>query len=75
MIILIDVHEYIADYQKDSNLADFVANISSISAADINIIYNPRIQETLRNAVRYLEITVRSNIIVQRHKVAINAFK
>ncbi|MCX4084119.1 hypothetical protein N7281_04555 [Rickettsia hoogstraalii] len=75
MTVLINVYDHIQNYQKDQNLGNYIANINSITADDIDIIVNPKLGEDLRNAIRDLEITVRSSIVLQRHQVAIYAFK
>lgn len=71
MTTLINVYDHIQDYQKQQNLANYIADISSITASNINIVND----SNLKKAVENLEIIIQSNIVLQRYKVAIDAFK
>lgn len=75
IVTLINVHDHIEDFQKDQNFANFIADINSITVSNVHFVYNPKLENDLRYALSDLEIALRSSIAVQRHKVAVDAFK
>ncbi|GBN84605.1 hypothetical protein AVEN_232252-1 [Araneus ventricosus] len=70
MITLINIYDRIQSYQDQQNLANYIADISSVAASSINIK-----NQQLVNAVNHLEFVIRANIVLNQYKSAIDAFK
>ncbi|GFS38772.1 uncharacterized protein NPIL_616941 [Nephila pilipes] len=70
MTTLINVYDRVQTYEDQQNLSDYIADISSASASSINI-SDPK----LVKAVNDLEITIRSNLVLNQYKTVINAFQ
>ncbi|CAL1286288.1 unnamed protein product [Larinioides sclopetarius] len=70
MTTLINIYDRIQSYQDQQNLANYIADISSVTASSINIK-----NQQLGNAVNQLEFAIRANIALMQYKSAINAFK
>ncbi|CAK6587165.1 MAG: hypothetical protein IRF12RH_07155 [Rickettsia helvetica] len=70
MTILINVYDHIQNYQKEQNLTNYIANISSAGSSNIDIT-----DENLKDAVASLEILIRSNLVLKQYQTAINGFK
>ncbi|CAL1286293.1 unnamed protein product [Larinioides sclopetarius] len=70
MTTLINVYDRIQNYQDQQNLANYIADISSVTASSINIK-----NQQLVNAVNHLEFAIRANIVLKQYKSAIDAFK
>ncbi|KAF8789795.1 hypothetical protein HNY73_007706 [Argiope bruennichi] len=70
MTTLINIYDRIQSYQNQQNLANYIADISSVAASSINIK-----DQKLANAVNHLEFAIRANILLKQYKAAINAFK
>ncbi|GFT70513.1 uncharacterized protein NPIL_152991 [Nephila pilipes] len=70
MTTSINIYDRIQSYQKDQNLANFIADISSVAANNIYIT-----DPNLNQAVNYLDVLIRSNLVLREYKVAINALK
>lgn len=66
----VNIYEYIQDFQDQQKFADFIADVSSSDAENIEIH-----DKELRDAVNILEIMIRSSLVLQRYQVAIDAFK
>ncbi|GBN24043.1 hypothetical protein AVEN_265363-1 [Araneus ventricosus] len=70
MTTLINIYGRIQSYQDQQNLANYIADISSVASSSINIK-----NQQLVNAVNHLEFVIRANIVVKQYKSAIDAFK
>ncbi|GBN91149.1 hypothetical protein AVEN_186955-1, partial [Araneus ventricosus] len=70
MTTLINIYDRIQSFQDQQNLANYVADISSVAASSINV----KNQE-LASATNHLEFAIRSNIVLKQYKAAIDAFK
>ncbi|GBN84786.1 hypothetical protein AVEN_6331-1 [Araneus ventricosus] len=70
MTTLINVYDRIQSYQDQQNLANYIADISSVPASNINIK-----DQQLVNAVNHLEFVIRANIVLEQYKSAIDALK
>lgn len=70
MNILIKVHDRIQDYQEQQRLAVYMAQLSSASVRNV-VVSNAKISESFRD----LQITIRSNIILNQYHSVLNAFK
>ncbi|GBN58883.1 hypothetical protein AVEN_245906-1 [Araneus ventricosus] len=70
MTTLINVYDRIQSYQDQQNLANYIADISSVAASNINIK-----DQQLVNAVNHLEFVIRANIVLEQYKSAIDALK
>lgn len=70
MTILIDIYDRIQNYQEQKQLADYLSNIVSSDVNHINIA-----DPNLSKAVIDLEKAIRSNLVLDRYKLAINALK
>ncbi|GBN31375.1 hypothetical protein AVEN_12449-2 [Araneus ventricosus] len=70
MTTLINIYDRIQSFQDQQNLANYIADISSVAASSISI----RNQQ-LVNAINHLEWAIRSNIVLKQYKSAVDAFK
>lgn len=70
MTILIKIYDRIQNYQEQQKLFRFLAHLSSAAVAPINVT-NPQ----MRSAVNDLQISIRSNIVLNEYKFALVAFK
>ena len=68
LIGIIKIFEYVNDYGKQKNFANYVADISY--ANDIKIT-----RQNLQNDIDYLDIVIKSNFILQLYKFGMNVFK
>ncbi|GFU18336.1 uncharacterized protein TNCV_1980241 [Trichonephila clavipes] len=66
----INIYDRIQNYQQDQDLANFIADITSAAANNIDI-SNPK----LIDAVNHLDMLIRSNLVLMEYKTAINALK
>ncbi|GBO10552.1 hypothetical protein AVEN_71486-1 [Araneus ventricosus] len=70
MTTLIKIYDRIENYQDQQNLANYIADISSVAASSINIK-----NQQLINSVNHLEFSIRANVVLKQYKSAIDAFK
>ncbi|GFT48415.1 uncharacterized protein NPIL_178081 [Nephila pilipes] len=70
MTTLMNIYDRIQSYQEQQNLANYIADISSPVATGIKLS-----DSKLQKAVIDLEILIRSNLVLQQYKTAIDAFK
>ncbi|GIY70357.1 uncharacterized protein CEXT_753831 [Caerostris extrusa] len=70
MTTLVNVYGRIQVYQEQQSLANYIADISSTAANDINIS-----KPELVSALNELEIHIRSNLVLKQYKTAVDAFK
>ncbi|GIX69184.1 uncharacterized protein CEXT_636851 [Caerostris extrusa] len=70
MTTLINIYDRIQSYQDRQQLANYIADMSSASASAINIS-----DPNLVSAVNYLETSIKSNIVLNQYKTAIDSFK
>ncbi|GIX77728.1 hypothetical protein CDAR_303381 [Caerostris darwini] len=69
MTTLINIYDRIQSYQDQQQLASYIADMSSVSASAINIS-----DPNMVRAVNYLETSIKSNIVLNQYKTAIDAF-
>ena len=70
MNTIINIYEHIENYHDQQNLANYIANICSASAGLINVT-----DPNLVQAIEELEITIRSNILLEQYRTTIDALK
>ncbi|KAF8789449.1 hypothetical protein HNY73_007386 [Argiope bruennichi] len=70
MTTMINLYDRIQSYQNQHDLANYIADISSVSASNI-----PIKDQLLVNAVNRLEFAIRANIVLKQYKSAMDAFK
>ncbi|CAL1290656.1 unnamed protein product [Larinioides sclopetarius] len=70
MSTLINLYDRIQSYQDQENLANYIADVSSVEASEINIE-----DQQLINAVNHLEFVIRSNIVLEQYMSAMDAFQ
>lgn len=70
MTVMLNVYDRIQDYQKEQNLANYIADISATIVNDNNIE-----NSELKDAISYLDITISSNLILHQYQIAIDVFK
>ncbi|XP_055924355.1 uncharacterized protein LOC129956479 [Argiope bruennichi] len=68
MTTTINLYDRIQSYQNQQNLANYIADISSVAASSIAIK-----DQQLVNAVNRLEFVIRANIVLKQYKTAIDA--
>ena len=70
MNTIINIYEHIENYHDQQNLANYIANICSVSAGRINVT-----DPNLIRAIDELEIAIRSNVLLKQYRIAIEALK
>ncbi|GIX72569.1 uncharacterized protein CEXT_200941 [Caerostris extrusa] len=70
MTTLINIYDRIQSYQDQQQLANYIADMGSASSSAINIS-----DPNLVRAVNYLESSIKSNIVLNQYKAAIDSFK
>ena len=70
MNTLINIYDRIDNYQDQQVLGDYLANICSAGAKQIQIT-----DQNLANAINELEIAIRSNVVLKQYISTINALK
>lgn len=69
-MILIKVYDRIQDYQKQQRIYAYLADLSSVSVQQV-VVSDPKLVTSFRE----LQISIRSNIILDQYNTALNAFK
>lgn len=67
---LIDIYDRIQNYQEQKQLSDYISNTVSADFIDLHIE-----DQELNRAVRDLENAIRSNLVLDKYKMAANALK
>ncbi|GBM60945.1 hypothetical protein AVEN_192397-1 [Araneus ventricosus] len=70
MTTLIIIYDRIQNYREQQNLANYVADISSVAANSINIT-----NQELVKATNHLEFAIRANTVLEQYTSAIDALK
>ncbi|CAL1300188.1 unnamed protein product [Larinioides sclopetarius] len=70
MTTLINVYDRMQSYQDQQNLANYIADISSVSANSINVK-----DQQLAKAINDLEYAIRGNLVLEQYKTAIDALR
>ncbi|CAL1269497.1 unnamed protein product [Larinioides sclopetarius] len=70
MTTLIHVYDRMQSYQNQQNLANYIADVSSVAASRINIK-----DQQLVKAVNRLEFAIRANLVMEQYKSAIAALE